>query len=171
MHEAHSFPPIVAEVPKVLILGSIPGIKSLAAQQYYAHSQNVFWRIMSGMFDMPADSYIACKKIITGNHLALWDVMQQCTRAGSLDSAIEDDTIQVNDFATFLAAHMGIRYIFFNGGKAASVFKKLTLPTLSPEIAARLSLHTLPSTSPAHASITFEDKLNAWADIKKRILD
>lgn len=166
MHEAHSFPPIVAEVPKVLILGSIPGIKSLAARQYYAHSQNAFWRILSGLFESPADSYLACKKIITQNNLALWDVMQQCTRAGSLDSAIEDETIQVNDFAAFLSAHTHIRHVFFNGAKAASVFKKQAIPTLPPEIAARLTLHTLPSTSPAHASVTYDEKLKAWTEIK-----
>ena len=165
-HIARSFPPVTAKNPRGLILGSMPGIKSLEAAQYYAHPQNAFWKILSALFDMPADYYAQRLRIITQNHLALWDVLQYCERQGSLDSAIDDTTIQVNDFSGFLAVHPTITHIFLNGGKAAQEFKRRAWPTLPPEIAARLTVIALPSTSPAHASMKFDAKLSAWRQIK-----
>jgi len=165
-HRARSFPPVTAQNPRALILGSMPGIRSLKAGEYYAHPQNAFWKIMSALFDMPADSYAARLRIITQNDLALWDVLKYCERTGSLDSAIKNDTIETNDFAAFLTQHKNIRHVFLNGGKAAQEFKRRVLPDLPPEIAVRLTITQLPSTSPAHAGIRFVEKLKAWASVK-----
>ncbi len=166
-HIARSFPPVTAERPRSLILGSMPGIKSLEAAQYYAHPQNAFWKILSALFDMPADDYAQRLRIITQNHLALWDVLQYCERTGSLDAAIDDATIQVNDFAGFLSAHPTITHIFLNGGKATQEFKRRAWPALPPDVTARLTVTQLPSSSPAHAGMRFEAKLDAWRVIRK----
>jgi len=165
-HQARSFPPVVAENPAALILGSMPGVASLAAGQYYAHPQNAFWKILSSLFAMPADDYAQRLRIITQNRLALWDVLKYCEREGSLDSAIDSASIEVNDFAAFLAQHQNIRHIFLNGGKAAQEFKRRALPDVPPDISARLTITQLPSTSPAHAGMSFADKLKIWGQIK-----
>ena len=161
-----SFLPVMAEDPAALILGSMPGVASLAAGQYYAHPQNTFWKILSTLFDMPADDYAQRLGIITQNRLALWDVLKYCEREGSLDSAIVSASIEVNDFAAFLVRYQNIRHIFLNGGKAAQEFKRRVLPELPPDISARLTITQLPSTSPAHAGMTFADKLKMWRQIK-----
>ena len=161
-HIARSFPPVTAEHPRGLILGSMPGIKSLEAAEYYAHPQNAFWKILSELFGMPADDYAQRLRIITQNDLALWDVLQHCERTGSLDAAIDNATIQVNDFAAFLDKHPTITHVFLNGAKAAQEFKRRAWPTLPPDVTARLTLVALPSTSPAHAGMRFEKKLSAW---------
>ncbi|MDP2206899.1 MAG: DNA-deoxyinosine glycosylase [Alphaproteobacteria bacterium] len=165
-HHARSFPPVTAQNPRTLILGSMPGLKSLEAGEYYAHPQNAFWKILSHLFDMPADDYAARLRIITQNDLALWDVLKYCERAGSLDSAIKNDTIETNDFVAFLTQHKNIGQVFLNGGKAAQEFKRRVLPDLPSDIAARLTLTTLPSTSPAYAAMGFEEKLKAWESLK-----
>lgn len=165
-HIARSFPPVTSKHPRALILGSMPGIKSLEMGQYYAHPQNAFWKILSALFDMPVTDYTQRLRIVTQNHLALWDVLQYCERQGSLDSAINDATIQINDFNSFLSTHPAITHIFLNGGKAAQEFKRRVLPTLAADIADRLSVTQLPSTSPAHAGMPFEGKLQAWRQIK-----
>ncbi|HRJ67303.1 MAG TPA: DNA-deoxyinosine glycosylase [Alphaproteobacteria bacterium] len=160
-----SFPPVMADNPRALILGSMPGIKSLAAREYYAHPQNAFWKILSVLFDMPATDYAQRLRIITENNLALWDVLKYCEREGSLDSAIEGTSIEVNDFTAFLTQHKNISRVFLNGGKAAQEFKRRVLPDLPREITARLKITQLPSTSPAHAGMTFADKASAWSMI------
>lgn len=157
-----SFPPVVAKNPRGLILGSMPGVKSLEAAEYYAHPQNAFWKIMSALFDMPADNYAQRLRIIRQNNLALWDVLMHCERAGSLDSAIDSRSIEVNDFAAFLKKHQTITHIFLNGGKAASEFKRRVWPVLPEEISARLTVIQLPSTSPAHARLRPDEKLDIW---------
>ncbi|HRI75628.1 MAG TPA: DNA-deoxyinosine glycosylase [Alphaproteobacteria bacterium] len=160
-----SFPPVAADNPRALILGSMPGVKSLAAGEYYAHPQNAFGKILSTLFDMPAGDYAQRLRIITENNLALWDVLKYCEREGSLDSAIDGTSIEVNDFAALLTQHKNIRRVFLNGGKAAQEFKRRVLPDLPREITARLKITQLPSTSPAHAGMTFADKAAAWSII------
>jgi len=94
------------------------------------------------------------------------DVLKYCEREGSLDSAIDSASIEVNDFAAFLVRYQNIRHIFLNGGKAAQEFKRRVMPELPPDISARLTITQLPSTSPAHAGMTFTDKLKMWRQIK-----
>ncbi len=163
LHEARSFPPVTAKAPRALILGSMPGVKSLEVQQYYAHPQNAFWKIMSSLFDMPVETYAQRLKVIKENNLALWDVLQYCERHGSLDTRIDDTTIKVNDFAGFLKKHSGITHIFFNGAKAEKEFVKRVLPQLPPN---KLVLARLPSTSPAHAGKPLKDKIRDWQVVK-----
>jgi hypoxanthine-DNA glycosylase len=161
--QAHSFPPIASRTSRVLILGSMPGKTSLQAQQYYAHPRNQFWRIVGEVlgFD-PASPYDERVVKLCSAGVALWDVLETCTRVSSLDSAIVASSVVVNEFTEFLAAHPQIRRIFFNGGTA----QKLYLRHVRPHLAADPEIWQvrLPSTSPAHTA-RFEDKLRAWRAI------
>lgn len=163
-HTARSFPYIATKAAHTLILGSMPGVKSLEAGQYYAHQQNAFWKIMSRIYDAPVGSYAQRTALIRENNLALWDVLKECERHGSLDSAISRDSIAVNDFAAFFRRHPSVTRVFFNGSTAEAEFRKRVLPSL--DCAARLTLARLPSTSPAHAGMTFEEKLAAWRAVR-----
>jgi hypoxanthine-DNA glycosylase len=96
--------------------------------------------------------------------VAVWDVLQACTRSSSLDSDIDDSSIVTNDFTAFFREHPEIRRVFFNGAKAESVYVKQVLPKLPPENAA-LTRRRLPSTSPANAGMSFQQKLKAWAAV------
>ena len=109
-----SFPPIASSSAKVLILGSMPGKKSLEMNQYYAHPQNLFWPFMAEIlgFDKTLDYTARTTKLIE-NHIALWDVLQHCHREGSMDHAIQKDSMIPNDFSSFLKSHRHITTIFF----------------------------------------------------------
>lgn len=156
---AESFPPIARSDARVLILGSMPGQASLSAQRYYAYRHNAFWPIMGELlgFDSTIDYHERCDRLLDAG-IALWDVLKSCERPGSLDAAIVESSIVPNDFAAFLLEHTGVRHIFFNGGKAETSFRRHVAPTLidAPPTT------RLPSTSPAHASQTFAQKLDAW---------
>lgn len=156
----HSFPPIAGPTSRVLILGSMPGKASLRANQYYAHPQNAFWRIVSEFFEIPADApYEQRVAGLIRNRLAIWDVLRSCTRESSLDSDIVEASIVPNDLATFLAEHPELRTICFNGAKAEACYRRYVLPNLPEQ---NLACHRLPSTSPANASIPYARKLAAW---------
>lgn len=155
-----SFPPLSRPSATVLVLGSMPGVASLRAQQYYAHPRNHFWPIMANIvgFDAAAP-YAQRVAALTGAGIAVWDVLQSCVRPGSLDSAIQAGTRVPNDFAAFFAAHPAIRQVLFNGAEAEKSFNAHVLKGL--QAAAGLRCVRLPSTSPAHA-VGFEYKLAAW---------
>ncbi|MGD9127717.1 MAG: DNA-deoxyinosine glycosylase [Planctomycetia bacterium] len=159
-----SFPPIETPESRILILGTMPGVESLRQQQYYAFKQNAFWPIMGEIWGFdPAIPYDRRCEALRAAGVALWDVLKSCRREGSLDSRIEDES--VNDFPAFFAAHPRIERIFFNGGPAEQLFRRHARPTLPPAI---LSIETvrLPSTSPANASWSFSRKLAAWQAIR-----
>ena len=158
---ARGFSPIARPDARILILGSMPGQASLAAGQYYAHPRNAFWPIMGALlgFD-PALSYPERAAMLTAAGIALWDVLHACSRLGSLDSAIAPDSVEPNDFAAFFAAHPHIGHVFFNGTTAATLFRRHY-----PEQSRTFHLVRLPSTSPAHASRNFADKLAAWQTV------
>jgi len=168
-HHARSFPPLSAPDARILILGSMPGLASLAANQYYAHPRNAFWPIMGELLGFPPQlAYAERAAALCRARVAVWDVLYSCRRQGSLDSAIEDDTLVANDLAGFLAGHPAIHHVFFNGAKAESCFQrhiKLALP--EQEIA----FTRLPSTSPAHAGRSFEQKLLAWHAVADALRD
>lgn len=166
-HRAESFAPISTLRSHTLILGSMPGIRSLAAEQYYAHPQNVFWQILGDIYGAPVMTYQQRIALIRKNHLALWDVLKFCRRRGSLDNRIDSASIEVNDFDFFLRTRPLIRRVFFNGTKAEQEFKKRVIPALSAAVIARLALKRLPSTSPAHATLRPVDKMKAWRAVKK----
>jgi len=161
----HSFPPICEGEPRVLILGSMPGKASLLAQQYYAHPRNAFWPIMAALwgFDATLGYGARCAQLVRRG-VALWDVLRTCTRAGSLDSDIEPDSIVPNDLAALLLRHGSINHVFFNGAMAETSFRRHVLPGLSDRLAA-IPRTRLPSTSPANASYSFERKLAHWRAI------
>jgi hypoxanthine-DNA glycosylase len=155
------FPPIADRRARVLILGSMPSEASLAARQYYAHRHNQFWRIVGEICGVAHDApYAVRQAALRRRRIALWDVLASCVRPGSLDSAIREDSIRVNDFAAFLAAHPSIRRVCFNGHKAESAWRRRVLPALPA--ARKLEYRLLPSTSPAHAGMSYRAKLRIW---------
>jgi hypoxanthine-DNA glycosylase len=159
------FPPIARRDARVLVLGSMPSVASLAKGEYYAHPRNAFWPIMGHLFGAGPDiRYRERQRILREERVAVWDVLKQCARLGSLDTAIDPDSEIPNDFGTFFRRHSSISAVFFNGGKAEAAFRKHAAANV-----ARLgrSLHyvRLPSTSPAHAGRSFEEKLVAWRQI------
>lgn len=161
--QAHGFSPVVGGNARILVLGSMPGLKSLEHQQYYAHPRNAFWLVLAEIFGFdPFLSYANRLARLTAHELALWDVLAQCRRPGSLDSAIEKDSIVCNDFSTFLGKYPGLERICFNGAAAEQLFRRHVLPTLS--VQALPELLRLPSTSPANASMTFAEKLRLWRE-------
>lgn len=163
MSDIRSFPPIADENARILILGSIPGKASLAAGEYYAHPRNQFWPIMAELLGLGVLTDYSCKtKALIASHIALWDVMQSCYRSGSLDAAIDKESIVVNDFSTFFNRHSRINRVFFNGTAAEQAFRRLVLPTL--ELTA-VTFYRLPSTSPAHAAMNLQQKLDFWRQI------
>jgi len=163
----HSFDPVVGPVPRVLILGSMPGRASLAASEYYAHPRNDFWRIMSdlGYCEHRAE-YVARLQSLRDSRIALWDVLAACNREGSLDARIVRETEQPHDLLGLLDEHATIAAIFFNGRKAEQAFHSHSAPGLPSERREHLALHRLPSTSPAYA-IPYERKLESWSAIDR----
>ncbi len=156
------FPPVETPQAKVLILGSMPGVRSLEAGQYYAHPRNLFWQIIEQLLDIPAAApYSQRCQLLMAQNVALWDVIGRCERAGSLDSAIRNATLQPNDFARFFAAHRHLTHVFFNGAKAEEVFQRRVLPGVS-DLLNEVAFQRLPSTSPAYASLSFDEKCRAW---------
>jgi hypoxanthine-DNA glycosylase len=166
-----SLAPIAASDAKILILGSMPGEKSLAQQQYYAHPRNAFWKIIATLFDFnPSLCYVEKLLALQQQHLALWDVIESCERKGSLDSQINNASIISNDFAYFFSQHPQIKHIFCNGDRAYQEYQKRVIPSLAKSLQSLPSTR-LPSTSPAMASLSFEQKLLAWTAIKDVLKD
>ncbi|MEZ5944486.1 MAG: DNA-deoxyinosine glycosylase [Planctomycetaceae bacterium] len=166
---ARSFPPSASRDARVLVLGSMPGRRSLAAQEYYAHPRNAFWPIMEELFGIPRDDpYARRLSLLRQQKVALWDVLQSCERPGSLDTEIVEASIVPNDFPTFLKQHPRIHTIFFNGGKAEQAFRKYVRP-LRSSTHLELPTHRLPSTSPAHAARTFEEKVEHWRVVAEAV--
>lgn len=163
MGELHrGFPPVAAPGATRLVLGNMPGVASLDAAEYYAHPRNAFWPILGRLAgSRPEWPYARRTAALRRAGIALWDVIRSCEREGSLDRSIVRTSIVVNDFASFFAAHPGIRAVFCNGGAAYDNYRRLVLPRLQGP-AAGLPLTRLPSTSPAHAALSFERKLKAW---------
>lgn len=165
-----SFPPIAAPDARLLIVGSMPGAASLAAEQYYAHPRNLFWRLLGDVLGEPlADlPYAERRQRLIAHRVALWDVLAACERAGSLDSAIVGSSVQVNDFAAFFAAHVEIRHVFANGALAAQTFRRYGLSSLGGR---EIALARLPSSSPAHAALNYATKLEFWRQALLPVLE
>ena len=162
MPRIKSFPPIADANARVLILGSMPGTASLAAGEYYAHAQNLFWRILGEVTGAaPSSSYAVRVRSLKASGIALWDVLASCAREGSLDSAIDDASIRANDFAAFYRAHPGVAQVFFNGTKAEACYRRRVLPALESGFGP-LHYGRLPSTSPANASMSRAHKHRVW---------
>jgi hypoxanthine-DNA glycosylase len=154
MSREFSFPPLVNDLSHALILGSLPGVESLRRQQYYAHPRNVFWRLIYALYSgVPDENYSVRCNFILSHKLSLWDVSQSAERSGSADSRIV--SVEPNDIARFLTEYPNIRRIFLNGRKAESEYHR-HFANLS------ISAVYVPSTSPAYAAMSFEEKSAAW---------
>jgi hypoxanthine-DNA glycosylase len=154
------FPPIVAAGARLLILGNMPGVASLNAQQYYAHSRNAFWRLTGELYGFdPTTPYDERVAALGAAGVAVWDVLRSCRRVGSLDSAVERESMVANDFGALFTNYPTITHVGFNGAAAEKNYRRLVDPAADPDRALRYS--RLPSTSPAH-TLRFEDKLAAW---------
>ena len=161
------FPPIARRDARVLILGSLPGQRSLEMQQYYAHPQNAFWKLITAIFETDGMlPYTRRVRLLEKNRIALWDVLARAERPGSLDSSIVHASALANDFAKFFRAHPRIHRVFFNGRKAEEMYRRFVLPGLGEEFS-HIRYEGLPSTSPAHAGMTFAKKLDRWSRIKE----
>ena len=150
-----SFPPFVNHDAEILILGTMPGATSLAKQEYYGFNQNAFWKIMYSIFSklpVPND-FTAKKTLVQRNNIAIWDVLENCERKGSLDIHIKNH--KENDFDTFFSEYPKIRKILFNGKESHKYFFRKYGQLEGFEY------HIMPSTSPAN-TMTFEKKLEAW---------
>ena len=155
-----SFPSIADVRATRLILGSVPGVASLAAGQYYAHPQNAFWRIMGDLLGCAPDApYAERVDALKRNGIAVWDVLHCCVRPGSLDSAIVRGSEVPNKFETLLQQCPHVRAILFNGTTAEAAFRRHCRALLDDP---QITFVRLPSSSPAHASLRFEAKLAAW---------
>ena len=149
-------PPIVGVGARSLILGNMPSVMSLGAQEYYANPRNAFWRITGEIFGFDASApYNARTAALTAHGIAVWDVLRSCRRVGSLDSAVEPDTMVANDFDQLFERHPSITRVFFNGAAAEKNFNRLV------RVAPDLRYRRLPSTSPAQ-TMRYADKLAAW---------
>lgn len=161
------FAPIANRRAETLILGSLPGRKSLQMQQYYAHPHNAFWKIIGALFDAGGVlPYSRRVQLLTSHRIALWDVLAAAERPGSLDSSIVHASALANDFAAFFRTHPRIRRVFFNGRKAEQMYRRFVLPGLPSEFA-DMKYESLPSTSPAHAGMPFAKKLDRWRRIRE----
>lgn len=158
MNRISSFPPIISNDSKILILGSVPGIKSLEMQEYYAHPQNKFWRILFELFNEDYTTDYAEKiKLLKKNKIAVWDVIDSCERKGSLDTEIKNENH--HNILQLLDDFPSIKVIFCNGQKS---FK--TLGKILPDYL-KIPVFVVPSTSPAY-TIPYKKKLKDWSALK-----
>ncbi len=158
-----AFKPVVGGNPRLLILGSMPGVASLDANRYYAHPRNAFWPIMASLFETPLDSYAQKTDLLISHGVALWDVLKHCEREGSLDSNIQSGSEVSNDFSTFFRQWPSIGTVVFNGKAAEKLFRKQVLS--NNQALQSLTLMAMPSTSPAMASLSLGEKTQMWARI------
>lgn len=155
------FPPLARADARILILGSMPGDASLQAAAYYAHPRNAFWPIMGAACGAKPDlDYAERVRRLQEAGIAVWDVIGRCCRQGSLDAAIDPDSVEVNDFSAFFRVHRSIGKILFNGTMARNLFLRHVRPL--PDDAPSLTLHCLPSTSPANAACRPAEKTAIW---------
>lgn len=153
-----SFAPVIDDNTRILILGTMPGEASLAANEYYGHRQNAFWKIMSLCFNEGCEWADYADKIgcLRANGVGLWDNLKCCSREGSLDSGIKNP--RPNDIGGLLRKYPGVKKILFNGRKSFDFFKKFHAPLLE-----KYPTGIMPSTSPANATISRDEKYRQWS--------
>ena len=158
MNICKSFKPSIDNNSKILILGSMPGVKSLEEQQYYAHPQNRFWKVMAFICNEPKLNeldYNLKLKTLLAHNIALWDTIKTCKREGSLDSDIQNET--PNDIRKLLKLYPKIKTICLNGNKSYSAFKKYF-----PDLLEKYNYLKMPSTSPANARYSLNKLIEEW---------
>lgn len=162
-HVRHTFGPVYDEQSRILILGSMPSVKSREQQFYYGHPQNRFWKVLSAVLGEALPDTIEDKRaMLLRNHVALWDVIESCDIIGSSDSSIKN--VKENDLRLILDTAV-IDTIYLNGGKAYELFHKYCRSSVKDDIKeGRLALVKLPSTSPANAAWKLDRLTAVWRD-------
>lgn len=162
---AEGFPPVINDDCRVLILGSLPGERSIAVQQYYGHPRNAFWNIMSDLIGVDAsqDYDSRCARLLDAG-IGLWDVLASSVRRGSLDAAIDATTARPNDIADLLTTHKQVEAIAFNGRTSEKYFDRFFADIRAGT--RKYALLSLPSTSPAHAAMPAGEKLRRWSVLR-----
>lgn len=151
-----SFAPVIDEQTEILVIGTMPGVASLEAQEYYAFKHNAFWRIISDCAGVSlSENYTHKLQMVKRMRIGLWDNLQFCEREGSLDSDIHDEI--PNDFETLLKQYPAVKKLLFNGQKSYQFFKRY-----HPKLLESYNYAVLPSTSPANAKTGYADKLKIW---------
>ena len=155
-----SFAPVTDGATRVLVLGSLPGEASLAARQYYAHPQNQFWRLIGAVIgaDLASLAYDDRLPALLAARVGLWDVIGSAVRSGSLDAAIRDHA--PNDLAVLIDTLPNLRAVAFNGKTAEHIGRAALGPQLG------IATVALPSSSPAHATLSFDAKRDRWLALR-----
>jgi len=159
--KSDGFAAVSAPDARILVLGSLPGVRSIAEQQYYAHPQNAFWPIMERLYGIRGSYEERCSRLLD-QRIALWDVLARSVRPGSMDADIHMNSAEANDFMTFFSEHKKLRLIAFNGKKAEQLFKRFVA---TEALCDAIELTGLPSTSPAYAAMSFSGKVSAWRQV------
>ena len=163
---SRGFPPVSAPDARILILGSLPGARSIAEQRYYAHPQNAFWRIMRDLVGADGSYERRCQALVD-RRIALWDVLAQSHRPGSMDADIDLASARPNDFESFFSAHPDVERVCFNGKKAEAMFGRFVAGEVGAPNTERIGL---PSTSPAYASMSYDEKFMRWKSALEPVL-
>lgn len=162
-HVVHGFGPVFDRNSKVLILGSMPSVKSREQQFYYGHPQNRFWKLAAALCDRRVPDTIDEKRLmLLGHRIAVWDVISECEIIGSSDASLKN--VIPTDLSVIFAA-CDIKGVFANGAAAARIYKQYQMKKVGREII------KLPSTSPANAACSFDDLLSEWKIIKEYLND
>jgi TDG/mug DNA glycosylase family protein len=159
--KTHGFAPIEPAAARILVLGSLPSVRSVALGQYYAHPRNAFWYIMGELYGAHRElPYRERIERLKAGGVAVWDVLAASVRPGSLDADIDLASAEVNDFPALFSRQPKLQRILLNGRKAEAMFRRFVVaPGLLPE---GISLYPVPSTSPAHAGLGRQEKLRQW---------
>ena len=153
-HIVHSFEPVYDKASEILILGTLPSVKSRENNFYYGHKQNRFWKVLATLLKEPVPETIEEKKaMLLAHRIALWDVIQSCDIKGSSDSSIKN--VQPTDIGMILEK-TNITRIYANGNKAGQLYKRYQFPVTGIEAM------VLPSTSPANAAWSLDRLCEAW---------
>ena len=157
----HCFPPVTRPDTRLLVLGSLPGAVSLARQRYYAHPQNLFWRLIGAVIgrDLVPLDYEDRLEALLEAHVGLWDTVASATRKGSLDADIR--LHEASDLAALARELPELKAIAFNGGTSARIGRRQLADVTG------IALIDLPSSSPAYASLPFEKKREAWLALRE----
>lgn len=159
-HIVHSFEPVYDKDSEILILGTLPSVKSRENNFYYGHKQNRFWKVLATLLKEPVPDTIEEKKaMLLAHRIALWDVIQSCDIKGSSDSSIKN--VQPTDIGMILEK-TNVTQIYANGNKAGQLYKRYQFPVTGIEAT------VLPSTSPANAAWSFDRLCETWHVILKR---
>lgn len=160
--QKHALSPLVSPKSKILILGTMPGEKSIGLQQYYGNRGNHFWKILFTVLEESfSNDYEARKALLTKYDIALWNTLASCEREGSRDDKIKNPL--VNDFKSFFETYPNIRYVFFESITAARLYAKFAFKS------ERVQYRTLPSTSGLNAGMSFDEKVEQWKRLKESL--